>query len=144
MLACVLLPSLLIYCFVYLWLLGKDETTYDRGVTVAGKWHWGWHTLAAQWCIWIGHRCRERWPCQRARLWSNPFWQLCEVNGWQYVTSNIYYNQPKCYKVVYSSRSNEGEMHSLWCPWSSSSINAEDVDPIVPIISQYVYGKQFE
>ena len=45
MLACVLLPSLLICCLVYLWLLGKDETTYDNGVTVAGIRHWGWHTL---------------------------------------------------------------------------------------------------
>jgi len=21
---------------------------------------------------WTSHRCRERWPCQRGRLWSNP------------------------------------------------------------------------
>ena len=144
MLACVLLPSLLICCLVYLWLLGKDEPTYDNGVTVAGKQHWGWLNLVTQRCIWTGHLCRERWPCQRGRLWSNPLWQSCKVNRWQYATSNIYCNRPKGYGVVYSSRSNEGEIHSLWFPWSWSEVNAEDVNPTVPIVSQYVYGKKFE
>ena len=130
----------MLICFVYLWVLGKDERVIGIRITVVGWGRWGEHFMAAWWCICISHGW---WPCLGGRLWTNPIWYSYEEHGRLYATTNIHCNRLEGWRANYWSSWVEGEMQLCWVLESWSDDDEKNVFSTQPNV-YYLSCKKFE